>query len=66
MKMTDLEPELVYEAIRDGVADGIFRVATNATQMPTNDFFYMIETGVKKGIEALGRRVNIKVERQDE
>lgn len=38
------------EAIRSGVSDGIWRIATNATQMPCADFYEMIKEGVKEGM----------------
>lgn len=57
MDFEDLDEEKVYEAIRQGVADGIFRIATNASDMPTHDFFNSIKDGVKAAVKDLGVRL---------
>jgi hypothetical protein len=46
----DIPHELLYEAIRQGMADAIWRVATNATQMPCADFYDTIKEGVEKAM----------------
>jgi hypothetical protein len=42
--------DLLFEAIRAGVADALWRVATNATSMPCHDFYDMIKDGVADGM----------------
>ena len=64
MDLKGLDKAKVYEAIREGVADGIFRIATNASDMPTHDFFDAVEKGIKDAIKEIGVRVSItKTER---
>jgi hypothetical protein len=46
----DLPHELVCDAIRKGVAEAIWRVATNATDMPCTDFYEAIKDGAAEGI----------------
>lgn len=48
----DIPDELLYDAIRKGVADAIFRVATNATDAPCADFYECIKEGVREGVMA--------------
>lgn len=43
--------DLILEAIRNGVADAFWRIATNATDMPSSDFFEMVRLGAKEGME---------------
>lgn len=49
----DIPDELLYDAIRKGVADAIWRMATNATDMPCADFYDMIKEGVREGMARL-------------
>lgn len=44
---------LLLQAIREGVSDAIWRIATNATGTPCADFFEMIKEGMKEGMESL-------------
>lgn len=44
----------LYEAISEGVARGIFRIATNASSTPNEDFLDYIQKGVTQGIENIG------------
>jgi hypothetical protein len=48
-----LDQDRLFEAIRMGVADGIFRIATNGSDMPTADFFEAIEKGVRVAVEGM-------------
>lgn len=43
----------MFVAIRDGVAAGIWRVATNATDAPTADFFDSVKEGVRDGVSRM-------------
>lgn len=63
MHLNNLDQKKLFDAIRDGIADGLFRIATNGSSMPTHDFFDSIEEGVRKGIAGLG--VRLAVERDD-
>jgi hypothetical protein len=49
----DLPHELLCEAVREGVAGAVWRVATNATDMPSADFFASIEEGAAEGVARL-------------
>ena len=49
----DVPHELMFEAIRQGVADAIWRVATNATDAPCKDFYDTIKEGVTAGVARL-------------
>ena len=42
-----LDPERVYQAIREGVAEGVWVLASSATSMPCRDFYGAIEDGIK-------------------
>lgn len=46
----DRPHELLYDAVRGGIADAIWRIATNATQAPCEDFYDMIREGVEAGM----------------
>jgi hypothetical protein len=56
--MTDL-PHITTDqfltAIREGISDAIWRIATNATSMPCADFFAAIEDGTTEGVRRVGR-----------
>ena len=41
-----------YEAVRQGVHDAVWRMITNATDMPCTDFFDAIQEGVATGIKS--------------
>lgn len=43
----------VFDAIREGVAHAIWRVATNATDMPTADFFDSVKEGMRDGVSRM-------------
>lgn len=49
----EIPRHLLFNAIRDGVSDAIWRIATNATGTPCSDFFEMIKEGMKEGMESL-------------
>jgi hypothetical protein len=55
MNLKKLDQDRLYDAIRQGVADGIYMIATSATQMPGTDFYEEIKAGVKEAIKELGR-----------
>lgn len=46
----DLSHELIMDAITKGVEQAVWRMITNATHMPTADFFQSVEDGVAKGM----------------
>lgn len=50
MNIGDLEEHQIMQAIRDGVADAIWRIATNATDMPCADFYAAIAKGAEEGV----------------
>lgn len=54
---TELEPEKVYEAIAEGVDRSIWRMITNATQMPCHDFYDAIEKAAKEAFEKVSIRI---------
>jgi hypothetical protein len=43
----------IHDAIRQGVADAIWKIATNATHAPCADFFEMIRQGIEDGMQRL-------------
>jgi hypothetical protein len=49
---TITKEELLFA--RGGVNDAVWRMITNATQMPCLDFYDTVKEGVAKGIEELG------------
>ena len=53
MNFKTMDQDLLYRAIRDGISDGLFRIATNDSDMPTHELFESIELGVKKGMAAI-------------
>ena len=44
------------EAIAEGVADGIYRIARSASDMPGHDFYDEIGRAVKAAVLELGRQ----------
>ena len=52
----DVTKEEFLEAIRRGVRDAIWDIATNATSMPCADFYEHIKEGVALGIQRTGVR----------
>jgi len=48
-----LDPEKVYEAIAEGVERAIWRMITNATDMPCQDFYDTIEKAAKEAFEKM-------------
>ena len=50
MKLPQMCKQELFDAIRAGVHDAIWRMITNATDMPCADFYEMIQKGVEKGI----------------
>lgn len=53
-EVRDLDAEKIYGAIRDGVSDAIWKIATNATSMPCADFYEHIKAGVREAVEKVG------------
>jgi hypothetical protein len=51
MTLPEISKAELLEAIREGVADAMWRMITNATQAPCADFFASIEDGVAAGID---------------
>lgn len=46
----DMPHELLCDAIRKGVADAVWRIATNASDMPCADFYQAIKEGAAEGM----------------
>jgi|688.fasta_scaffold1069653_1 hypothetical protein len=51
----NIDEDRFYEAIREGVADAMWKLMTSATDMPCSDFYDSIQAGVKQGIQAGAR-----------
>jgi hypothetical protein len=51
----NIDEDRFYEAIREGVADAMWKLMTSATDMPCSDFYDSIQVGVKQGIQAGAR-----------
>jgi len=49
--------ELLW-AIRGGVYDAVWQVATNATGAPCGDFYHAIQEGVKEAMDNVSVEVN--------
>jgi hypothetical protein len=49
----ELEPAKVYEAIAEGVDRAMWRMITNATDMPCQDFYDTLEKAAKAAIKEL-------------
>jgi hypothetical protein len=54
--LSELEPEKIYAAIADGVDRAIWRMITNATGAPCNDFYDTIEKAAKEAFEKVSIR----------
>ena len=52
-KLPTVSKQELLNAIRDGVADAVWRMITNATDMPCADFYDFVKDGVAEGIERL-------------
>jgi len=48
-----LEPEKVYEAITEGVRQGIMSIVHSGTDMPSADFYDHVKLGVKEAVESM-------------
>lgn len=48
---TDVPNELMFDAIRQGTADAMWRLMNHATAMPCADFYAAVEDGCTAGIE---------------
>ena len=46
-----LDPDKVYAAISDGVEKAIWRMITNATDAPCQDFYTTVEKAVRQAFE---------------
>ena len=51
-----LDPDKVYEAIAEGVDRAIWRMISNATDMPCHDFYATIEKAAKEAFEKVSVR----------
>lgn len=49
--------ELIFEAIAEGVDRAMWRMITNGTQMPCNDFFATIKEAVNEAMERVVDKV---------
>ena len=47
-----LEPEKVYEAISKGVENAIWKMITNATDAPCEDFYATVEKATKEAFQS--------------
>lgn len=47
------ESDEVLEAITEGVDRAVWRMITNATDMPCADFYHHVQKGVEKALEGL-------------
>jgi len=45
-----IDDDRFYEAIRDGVADAMWRMMTNATDAPCADFYEHVKQGIAEGM----------------
>ena len=52
-----LDPDKVYEAIAEGVDRAIWRMISNATDMPCRDFYNTIEDAARKAFGKASVRV---------
>ena len=52
-KLPTVSKQELLNAIRDGVADAMWRMITNATDVPCADFYDFVKDGVAQGIERL-------------
>lgn len=53
-----LEPEKVYDAISKGVENAIWRMITNATDMPCADFYDSIQKAATEAFDNVTITVN--------
>jgi len=53
-----LEADKVYAAISEGVSDAMWRMMTNATSAPCEDFYASIEKGTKEALEKVAMNTN--------
>lgn len=52
-KLPTVSKQELLNAIRDGVADAMWRMITNATDMPCADFYDFVKDGVAEGIRQI-------------
>jgi hypothetical protein len=50
--LNEIDQDLLYRAIRDGVAEAIIDIARNCTDAPCADFYDHIKLGVKEAVDA--------------
>jgi len=55
MTQPKLDPERIYQAIREGVSDAVWAMITNATSAPCKDFYASVEEGIKAAMMELNR-----------
>jgi hypothetical protein len=53
MKLPTISKQELLGAIRDGVAEAMWRMITNATDAPCADFYNFVKDGVAEGIKRL-------------
>jgi hypothetical protein len=53
IKLPTVSKQELLNAIRDGVADAMWRMITNATDAPCADFYDFVKDGVAEGIARL-------------
>jgi hypothetical protein len=49
----DIPHELLFDAVRQGTQEAIWKLATNATGMPCHDFYASIQDGVEPAMDRL-------------
>lgn len=54
--LPDMDGVRLYRAISDGIENAMWRMITNATQMPCADFYEAVTNGIAKGIEEAASR----------
>jgi hypothetical protein len=60
IKLPSVSKQEFLDAIRNGVADAVWQMITNATAAPCADFYDFVKDGVAEGIERLDLHDAIK------
>ena len=56
MNLLDLDSDRIYDAIREGVDDAVWRMITHQTHTPCHDFYCTIRQAAEKAFERVAEQ----------
>ena len=65
IEMPKLNPDKIYEAIRQGIQDGFYQMVRSGTDMPSADFYEFIKKGVYEAMMELGNSGKLNEKHDD-